>query len=416
VKNKLLAAVATLMSATLIGQLVQVAFMPLLTRIYTTHDFGMLALFSSALSVLMVVSSARFELAIPLPFHDRSAIALARLSIVINFMASLLCLLVIGAVSHWVIKEDYGVYFWLLPLALLFAGSYKVFSYWAIRKNDYRRLGLTKLMQGGGTVVGQLFGSMLGAGALGLIIGVVLGYLSAFLSFRPAWLSRKIVKGFKGTGVSRRLIKKHRKLPIYDAPAAFLDSFSSQLPNLLLSILFSPAIGGIYMLADRVISTPVSLFSQSIAQVLLGNVRDAVSNGRLSRVAKQLVIGLASLAFFPTILCFTFAEECFGILFGTEWADSGNYASWLVLGYLGQFIYSPLSVILLSTGGQSINLGIQIISLLLRCAALSIGFFFSDIYLTVKLLSLATFLGYLFGVSAVLKHIKFFEMGAGRST
>ena len=62
----------TLASGTAIAQLLLVLAMPVLTRLYTPADYGALAVYSSTLTVLLVLASLRYEVAIPLPENERA--------------------------------------------------------------------------------------------------------------------------------------------------------------------------------------------------------------------------------------------------------------------------------------------------------------------------------------------------------
>ena len=55
------------------AQLLLVLAAPILTRLYTPEDFGLLAIYTSLLALAGVISSLRYELAIPLPKEDEEA-------------------------------------------------------------------------------------------------------------------------------------------------------------------------------------------------------------------------------------------------------------------------------------------------------------------------------------------------------
>ena len=77
--------VLTLMTGTTIAQAIPIAISPILTRIYTPEDFGMFALYMSVASILSVVATGRYELAIMLPKKDEDAVNIVALSIIISF-------------------------------------------------------------------------------------------------------------------------------------------------------------------------------------------------------------------------------------------------------------------------------------------------------------------------------------------
>ena len=73
--------VVTLASGTAMGQLLLVLALPVLTRLYSPADYGALAVYSATLTVLLVLVSLRFEVAIPLPEDDQVAGSLLALSL-----------------------------------------------------------------------------------------------------------------------------------------------------------------------------------------------------------------------------------------------------------------------------------------------------------------------------------------------
>ena len=66
--------VLTLMTGTTIAQAIPIAISPILTRIYTPEDFGMFALYMSIASILSVVATGWYELAIMLLKKDEDTV------------------------------------------------------------------------------------------------------------------------------------------------------------------------------------------------------------------------------------------------------------------------------------------------------------------------------------------------------
>lgn len=72
-RNYFARGVSILVSGTAAAQALTVLAAPLLTRLYSPDDFGLLAVYASLLSLIMVVSSLRYKLAIRLPEDDGEA-------------------------------------------------------------------------------------------------------------------------------------------------------------------------------------------------------------------------------------------------------------------------------------------------------------------------------------------------------
>ena len=78
--------VLTLMTGTTIAQAIPVAITPILTRLYTPEDFGLLAVFVAFSTILGSISSGRYELAIMLPENDEDAINIAALCFLLSII------------------------------------------------------------------------------------------------------------------------------------------------------------------------------------------------------------------------------------------------------------------------------------------------------------------------------------------
>ncbi|WP_310441139.1 hypothetical protein [Sulfurimonas sp.] len=64
--------VLTLMTGTTIAQAIPIAISPILTRIYTPEDFLVFALYMAIASILSVIATGRYEMAIMLPKYDKN--------------------------------------------------------------------------------------------------------------------------------------------------------------------------------------------------------------------------------------------------------------------------------------------------------------------------------------------------------
>ncbi|MGB9859042.1 MAG: lipopolysaccharide biosynthesis protein, partial [Moorellaceae bacterium] len=103
--------VAVLTGGTAAGQAMVVLASPILTRLYTPEDFGVLAVYSSVLSIVSVVASLRYELAIPLAEDDETAANLLLLSLTIGVGVSLLT-----GILTWLLGDQ--IVTWTNTLAL----------------------------------------------------------------------------------------------------------------------------------------------------------------------------------------------------------------------------------------------------------------------------------------------------------
>ena len=342
--------VMVLSGATLLGQGVVVASTPLLTRLYTPEEFGVMAAFVSLLLILLPVSSLRYELAIPLAEDDRSAASLLALAcaavVATSAVIGAAVLLFPAPIAAAMGDPAVAPFLWLLPLALLGAGTYQALNYWAIRHGRFKSIALTRLTQSVGQVAAQLAGGLLNLGVFGLVGGDAVGRIGGTgtlgtLALRRDGEALRAVTAARMGEVARRF----RRFPLISSGSALLNSVGLNAPALLLAAMYGPATAGLFVLAQRVIGMPMRLLGNAVAQVYLSEAgrlvhQDPDGVRRLFvRTGRRLL--LAGVA--PTLLIALVGGVLFRGVFGAEWHQAGVYAQVLALAFAAQTVMDPLS-------------------------------------------------------------------------
>ncbi len=380
------------------GQLILMAAAPLLTRLYSAEEFGIVAVFASMLSILSVVSSLRYELAIPIAKDDEEAAHGVILALLVALAMSLLTLLGVigfrGQIAAAVKIPAIADYLWLLPLGLLLLSIYQVFYYWAIRIKGFSAIARTKLTQSVSSVVVQVGGASLGAVAL--ILGQVTGQ-AAGMSSLGALALRDRWHLFRGVRLRQVLwvAQRYRQFPYFSTWGGLLNTIGMQLPPLLFAVLFSPAAAGIYALAHRVLSLPMSLVGQAIGNVFLSRAAEAQREGNLALLVAKVHEKLAQIAMPPVLVLAVVGPDLFVWVFGSEWREAGVFARLMVPMLYFQFILSPISSIFNVLEKQGQGMVLQGVMVLTRCVSLLVGAWLGDLRLAVMLFALGSAASYL---------------------
>ena len=112
--------VLTLMTGTAIAQAIPIIVSPILTRLYSPEDFGRLALFISIVSIMSVLATGKYELAIILPKKNSTAYQLVSLSVMLSLVVSVLYILfLIVSRMHY----SFDIIYYLLPVSAFFYSS-----------------------------------------------------------------------------------------------------------------------------------------------------------------------------------------------------------------------------------------------------------------------------------------------------
>ena len=377
------------------AQLVTVLAAPLLTRLYSPEDFGLVAVYASLLALLRVVSSLRYELAIPLPEDDAEAANVAALSLILVGVSTLLTGALIMQLNR-PIAEVLGApqlasFLWLLPVGVLLGGAYTVFDYWSIRTKRFSAIAATKLWQALATIAIQLTAFTLGG--IALLFAQVAGQgVGTTRLGRPALASA----GFQQ--VSWRGIlhaaRRYRRFPLYTTSAGLINTAGHQLPPLLFAAFFSASAAGLYALAHRLLMLPTSLVGGAIGNVFFSQAAETHRTQKLTTLYASLQDRLIHFGLPPTLTLVIAAPRLFAFIFGEEWRMAGTFAQWLALGVFGSFVVSPLSMIFTVLEKQHIGLMLQANLFGLRLIAILIGALAGSLSLAVALFSVLSFLGY----------------------
>jgi O-antigen/teichoic acid export membrane protein len=368
IKNKFVKKVSLLVGATAVAQLILILSMPLLSRLYTPEDFGVLAIYSSILAVISVVASLCYESAIPLPKKDETAAYILLLTISILIVLTVTVSAAVYLFGEELMKLTNGQklipYLWLVPLGFVGAGFCQLLNYWAVRKKDYWVLARTKVSRSGGQALTQMAMGWLQIGPIGLVTGHIASQVAGALS-----LCFFVFRDFRNkialfsVGDIRKVALRYHRFPKFFAPAAFLYSVGLHSPSLLLASFYGLDVAGCFLLAQRMVGFPSVLIGDSIADVYYAEAADVVRNdpsllrGLFSRLAKKLFL----LGILPTVLLMILGEWGFVLILGEAWRVAGSYVAILSAMFLMRFITAPLATTLSLLEKQHLFLVAQII-------------------------------------------------------
>lgn len=349
-KGRFARGVTVLAGGAALGQAVTVLASPILTRLYGPDDFGVMAVYVSLLSIFSVIASLRYQLAIPLPEKDEEAANVLALSLGIVLLMS--AFVGVGVwffaeqIIGWVNAPALRPYLWLLPVGMGMVGTYKVFNYWAVRKQAFARIARTKINQGLGSVFTQIGLGLLKLGPIGLLVGQIVGQAAGTTTLATlAWKQdAKALKVVTPRGMCR-MASRYRRFPLFSSWSGVLNTLSVQVPTLMLSFFFGSAITGLYALSHRVMSLPLQLIGQAIAQVFFPTAVEAHRKGSIATTTEAIFKRLVLIGIPALLLTGLAAPELFAVIFGKEWREAGIYAQWLTPWMFLVFVSSPLSML-----------------------------------------------------------------------
>lgn len=339
-------AITTISGATLLAQVIAAAATPLLTRLYSTDEYGAFFIVFS-LSVALGTSFAlRLESAVPLPRSDADARTLVAAAVAVSsgflFIVLLLTVLARRPLSAALALEGTPWVIVLIgPLAASF-GLAAVFNAVALRESRYRAIATRSIVVGALTVALQVAAGVAGYGLLGLAASALVAQIVGVMAL---YLSSPLLRARDPLGSYARVLRRYRRFPLFLGPAGLINSLGENAPLLVVGALYGAAAAGRFGLTVRIVALPVSVVGAAIAQVFSGELarrrREDTRNERelfikTSRTLAVLAVG------FGAVLALT-GSWAFSLAFGPEWAQAGDMARAFALAAAAQIVASPVS-------------------------------------------------------------------------
>ncbi|MCA0970935.1 oligosaccharide flippase family protein [Halobacillus litoralis] len=339
----------TLLSGTVLAQAITLGMLPIVTRIYSPEEYGVFTIFVSVSSMVAIISTGRYEIAILLPKKERHVYNLVFLSFIILISITLIVAMgtsVVDLISDLLSNVDFSELFYLLPFTVFSYGCYQILFFIKNREKKYKQMAISRMNQSLVNGVSSVLLGLIGLGATGLVIGYTLSF------FIPAMYlfinkEKSFMRGLKKE-VSKLLIKrnliKYREMPIYNSLHAFLDMAMINVTLLIISYSFGAGVVAFYGFTIRVLKAPLGLIGFSISRVYNQRASEKINQGEnITSLLLNIVTKLSMVAA-PIFICISiFGSEIFSFIFGIEWAEAGVYAQILSPWLFFNFIGSPIA-------------------------------------------------------------------------
>lgn len=363
--------------ATALGQGAVVLAAPVLARLYDPQSFGLLSVYAALLSILVAVSSLRFDFAVPIATDAVEAVHLLALSVVLALASSVMVGLVVLAwgaqLSAALGAAQLTPFLWLLPIALFAASVAQALSAWAVYHRSFPALARMRAMQGVAQAACQTVLGFLHAGSLGLIVGDVAGR-----AFGTEQLLRSLFGTLRSTAVSKRTMARYARerwgFARVMTAASLLSALSLQVPFLLIPVLFDLESSGQYFLAYRVLVLPASLVAAGVSQVFFGEASYRRGDQqRLHDLARNVTVALLAFSIPTYAVVAVSGQALITTVFGHQWELAGLCAQIMAPWLMLWSVASPISTLLLVGRRERESLAFTVAELGLKAGSLAIG-------------------------------------------
>ncbi|HHX8572720.1 oligosaccharide flippase family protein [Vibrio sp. Vb2354] len=390
--------VLTLFSGTLVAQLLPIAITPILTRIYSPEEFGLMAVFLAITMTFGSVACGRYEIAILKPKKDSEAYQLASLCILVSTIFCLFLFLILSLFNIQVVEslklKGIGLYLYFIPLVVWLMSIFNVFNYLCTRQKKYGVISKSKVLKSLALSISQIALGYTAVVSNGLLSGVIISHFFGNI---------KMLRSVKVTELLtfdylkvKNLAKRYHDFPKYSLPAILANNLSNNLVTLVLPTIYGIATVGYYSLANRLLGLPTTLIGNSVGQVLYQKSVETIDKegdlNELLKFAIKRLLFLSVVIFFPL---YFIIEPLFVFIFGNGWEVAGKICKLLIPMYAFRLIGMSISLVNSACDKQKISLIWQVILLASNSVVVISSFFYEvDIILLVTQLSIINIVNY----------------------
>lgn len=347
---------ALLSLGTVAAQMVGIAAMPVLTRLYAPSDFGVLAIFTAVSGITATVVTLRYETTILLPKDTGEARHLATLSAVLALViGALLLVLSISWLTLFPLPSVVSGLGWWLPGALATGACLGCIAVALTFMSRERRYGRISVLRVGQSTVAVSAALLLGFAHRtdGLLIAQLLAVLVVSSLVVPKLLQQPWRVGAKTLFDAA---KRHKAAPTFLLLSSVLDVVSLQLPVLIISAKYGVDSAGQFSMAWKVLGLPAAILGSAIGQVFYQRAAaDLHDDVRLvARKFVKISAWLGALTLVPATLVTWWGRQGFVFVLGEPWNIAGAMAEILIISVALYFVFSPTSSILIVLGRQRV--------------------------------------------------------------
>lgn len=366
-RNEFLRHVLTLMSGTLLAQVLTMGTALVLGRVFSAAELGLYNGVMSVAAFVIPLAAWRYDMAIVLPDSDADGRQMVRLATGLNTITSTVVTVVMlffgGPIARAIDHPE--ARYWLLwcgPIVWSWA-EFTILNYWANRRKNFKLVSHNAVINSVVTNVGQVSAGFAQWGVVGLLGATVLGEFAA-VGHSARTVYSQVMTGREPEARSyRQLMREYRKMPLLNLPNAMVDQVRLQGINLMLLAMLSASDLGQFGMAWRLVQAPMASINTALNQVLLQRLSRA-RRGQMVRLVRSSMVRSALIGVGPFAIIYFLAPHLLPLVLSSDhdkWRPAGEVTAVLVPWLFLNFITQPISSVFVVVRRQGTMLAFAVV-------------------------------------------------------
>ena len=370
--------VTTLVSGTVLSQLIVFALSPLISRLYSPEESANFSIYARIILFVSTIATARFESALALPKRNEHAFSLYRLIVqlvIISFFISILASIIY--VFFGLKKSDESFIYLMIPFGFAPLCMMNIGNGWAMRLGQFKEISRVRMLNSLSMNLSNVFFGWLGLGYKGLILGYIIG-----VTLPGAWFTRKyhlLKLKYKDFTIRKRksvIGKTYIEFPKVNLPHALMDITRELLIVYFILLFFDKKVLGSYDFSFKMLKLPLTVIGGAIGQVYFQKIASKKNNGEsLFEITIQTMRNLFFISIVPFTVLYLWGEELFSFVFGAEWSLAGKYSEIMAPWLMMNLVVSPVSQLPVVIGKIKSFFWVGLLGSFLLVALLTVPYF-----------------------------------------
>lgn len=343
-----------LTGGTVVAQVITACAMPIVTRLYTPAQMGVISVFLAFFSFWTSLLSLRYESAVLVAHEDSESYWILRLGALCVVGMSLLAWPVLRILRA---RDIFG--FGLLPTwsaglavpILCGYGLFMVLRMWALRGGSTRKIALASVARSLSSALLRVTLGLLGAGVPGLFAAELLGAWGGtgvlYRAGRRPFAAAN--PGITSWRQLRAVMIRYSNFVKYELPSVAIDNIASAIPVPMLSSLYGAEVAGWFGMARLLVAIPNAQVGRAVGDTFQMELARAIREQRYreaQHLFNRLLLILSLFGLIPLIGFVALGPIMVPYIFGRNWSEMGWIAACMAPWMYAALVVSPLSSLL----------------------------------------------------------------------
>lgn len=335
--------VMSLLSGSLLSQIVYLVATPIISRMYDVDSIGQANVFISVSAILVPMFAMGYHFATVVCKNPSEAKKLKLISYILSafvFIFFLMMTLIYIYFDFNILSSSNSYNHFYISVLALATAIVGIETQYSLRNEKFK------------LIAKSLFICTLSTALLKMLLVKFINQVDAFLIAIIIGLSIQVIilRGrsdlsiinYKNAFEFKEILVSYNRFPKYIMPQTMIAMINLHSPVFVMSMLYDSIVVSHFVMARAIMMLPITFIAQNVGDVLFSKFSQKINNNEPTQnLLMQSVLIMLVISSFAALTIYLFGPWLFSTFLGDRWETSGEYAGWLTLWFMFNFINRP---------------------------------------------------------------------------